>query len=229
MIVTIVTFAILISIINTEINNLNLNSVDLIEQVELQNGQRTHIKAFKGVSNEEIINSRDESKYSHLYWASFGYPQLMEQSNNSKYLKFNRRGFYISINTLTPNYKEMLAKRAQLKYNITNISTQQIHYLIIKSFKCKTTFYELNSPYLKMDIEGKGINLQEIPLRVYFNLPFFTKERKKLEEIIQNNISLTFECESSLSGDLNNPYNHNDSFNKKYTFDTEFKEIGNIF
>jgi hypothetical protein len=95
---------------------------------------------------------------------------------------------------LTNDQKQILSKTASEKYHL-DIKPSQIAHLILDNFEC---ILDLGEQYNY--VKGRVENFRNFPLRMDFDLPMGSSERKSFTTYLQqhgNEIDLSFNCQLS--------------------------------
>lgn len=182
------------------------------ETVEINDlGSNYGVEVFKPMSNNKYLNKKDKSD--QLKWFSFGRPTLLAIENQENPFTFNPKGFYVQVETLTKVNRILVKDELEKKYDI-DIDQSQVQFLTPSKFECRLDI-ECDGFY---SLEGQVLNLNEFPLRVYFNVSKNTNELKCLQKIVkENEDDYSFDC--SLSTYLKHSHKGSSSLiGRSYTF-----------
>ena len=127
-----------------------------VKVIEINENHVHEIKAFKYSNNIEIINKKDELKYSQLEWATIGAPKpipsFLNENNSTLFINFTPEGFHINVQMLTELQAKLIVKEIKLKYNI-KVRVNQIHNIPLSKFECQSRL--INSNGTEYSIKGK--------------------------------------------------------------------------
>ena len=199
---------------DTETNDKSGTSIafdlpDLTAIVETTSGF-FQLEAYKSIDNDQIIRdvvsgqTAALAKTSQLFWVSVGQPDFVKTPNprdpavNKIFHNFTS-GFNTYIQMLTPTHRRMLAGTAQTKYHV-EVNDSQIVNLILSKFECTLDMFDdIGNKYL---LKGRVLDFRQFPLRMDFQAPPRSKERKLFVDLLADAQDLEFVCTIASAGKL---------------------------
>ncbi|RNA06929.1 hypothetical protein BpHYR1_039935 [Brachionus plicatilis] len=170
--------------------------------LEYEEGKKVVLlEAYKTASNDRIIESKDNEKYSQLNWVSIGNPTISKILPQAEIFNFRPDGFDIFVELLNQENKKRLVDAIKKKYNIS-VSVDQVLTLKPGRFECRIELYDDGNKFF---LNGKARDLNTFPIRVSFPYPDtnLAIERKALEKRLvkdNNDPDLEIKCEAYSQG-----------------------------
>ena len=189
--------------------NIAFDLPDLTATVETTTGTY-QLEAYKSVNNDQII--RDVStgqttafdKVTQLLWVSVGQPTFVKTSlpsepNVDRFFHATSFGFVTYVQMLTPPHRSILSATAQRKYRV-NVTDSQIVNFVLSKFQCSIVMRnEVGDKYL---MTGDVFDFRHFPLRMNFEAPPRSIERKLFHDMVHNATDLDFMCNMASTGKL---------------------------
>ena len=141
------------------------------------------LEAFNVRGNDWILKQNNPWLLSRLRWISLGWPSIVKRigdNGNSSIFEFNRDGFDINLQMLSPGQMLALAAHASKKYKI-NASSPQILQLVPARMACSISFLTYKAYPKAYVIKGQVLDFRTYPLKLQFWAAEGIPEREAFE------------------------------------------------
>lgn len=116
-----------------------------------------------------------------------------------------RYGFYVKLQMLTDEQRQLLAASANAKYGDTSVTKEDIIFMALSKFRCTSTFFDADTNKT-FSLRGEVGDFHTYPLIMDFKMAPFSDEKKafmrRLSQYPQDDqmVDLLFSCEMSKGG-----------------------------
>lgn len=175
--------------------DLSFDTSDLIVEYK-QHGIVSLMDAFASNKNagvEKTTNNHynNYNNNGRLEWYSVGHPILITQNRSTTLFNWTPKGFYILVDMLNDNQKELFINKIRSKYGVT-VEKSQIIKIRLDKLECSLEF---SCEGATIRIDGSANEFNEYPFRVEFTAAYQSKERICLESHLIENNEVDFKCE----------------------------------
>ena len=180
------------------LEDVSFNKSDLIVEYK-HYGIVSLMDAFESNKNAEVgkTTNNNYNGYSNnnnngrLEWYSVGHPILITPNTSTTLFNWTPKGFYILVDMLNDNQKELLINKIRSKYGVS-IDKSQIIKLRLDKLECSLEF---SCEGATIRIDGSANEFNEYPFRVEFKAAHRSNERICLESYLVENYEVDFKCE----------------------------------
>ena len=173
------------------------NMADVTTSYLDKHGYQIKLEAYKTSPNDAIIEAFDVESFGKLEWVSIGHPKLVYPFGSSVYFQCNNQTLSARISMLEKEHTELLIKKIKSKFRhsaFDSLDDNQVIHMPLNEFSCSL---KLNSFDNELILVGFVKNFREYPLKLYFSIDHF--EKNKCEEVLSilNSNEQTLDCHAS--------------------------------